>query len=102
MVRTLDQVIDVDYYLPGCPPTPKLLKAAVLTLLSGELPPKGTVLSPDEALCEECPRKESKPTDLAFKHFYRPHQILFDNKKCLLAQGVVWDPQHAQDAKLFA
>ncbi len=21
-VRTLDQVIDVDYYLPGCPPTP--------------------------------------------------------------------------------
>jgi F420-non-reducing hydrogenase small subunit len=89
MVRTLDQVIDVDYYLPGCPPTPKLLKAAVLTLLSGELPPKGTVLSPDEALCEECPRKESKPTDLAFKHFYRPHQILFDNKKCLLAQGVV-------------
>ena len=27
MVRTLDQVIDVDYYLPGCPPTPKLLKA---------------------------------------------------------------------------
>jgi F420-non-reducing hydrogenase small subunit len=89
LVRTLDQVIDVDYYLPGCPPTPKLLKAAVLTLLSGELPPKGTVLSPDEALCEECPRKESKPTDLAFKHFYRPHQILFDNKKCLLAQGVV-------------
>ncbi len=89
LVRTLDQVIDVDYYLPGCPPTPKLLKAAVLTLLSGELPPKGTVLSPDEALCEECPRKESKPTDLAFKHFYRPHEILFDNKKCLLAQGVV-------------
>ncbi len=89
LVRTLDQVIDVDYYLPGCPPTPKLLKAAVLTLLSGEYPPKGTVLSPDEALCEECPRKESKPTDLAFKHFYRPHQILFDNKKCLLAQGVV-------------
>ena len=63
LVRTLDQVIDVDYYLPGCPPTPKLLKQAVLTLLSGEFPPKGTVLSPDEALCEET--------------------------KCLLSQGVV-------------
>ncbi len=33
LVRTLDQVIDVDYYLPGCPPTPKLLKEAVLVLL---------------------------------------------------------------------
>ncbi len=89
MVRTLDQVIDVDYYLPGCPPTPKLLKQAVLTLLSGELPPKGTVLSPDTALCEECPRKDSKPTDLSFTHFTRPHMILFDNTKCMLAQGLV-------------
>ena len=31
VVRTLDQVIDVDYYLPGCPPTPKLLKDEVNT-----------------------------------------------------------------------
>jgi F420-non-reducing hydrogenase small subunit len=89
MVRTLDQVIDVDYYLPGCPPTPKLLKEAILTLLSGELPPKGTVLAPDYALCEECSRKKTKPTDLAFKHFVRPHMILADNDKCLLAQGIV-------------
>ncbi len=88
-VRTLDQVIDVDYYLPGCPPVPKLLKAAVLTLLSGELPPKGTVLAPDNALCEECPRKKTKPADLAFKHFVRPHMILADKDKCLLAQGIV-------------
>ena len=89
IVRTLDQVIDVDYYLPGCPPTPKLLKQAVLTLLSGVLPPKGTVLAPDEALCEECPRKDSKPTDLSFKHFVRPHMVLLDKTKCLLSQGVV-------------
>ncbi|MBL7960731.1 oxidoreductase, partial [bacterium] len=49
-VRKLDQVIDVDYYLPGCAPTPKLLKEAVLALLSGNLPPIGTVLAPDVAL----------------------------------------------------
>jgi len=89
LVRTLDQVIDVDYYLPGCPPTPKLLKDAVLTLLSGVLPPKGTVLSPDEALCDQCSRKETKPVDLSFKHFYRPHAVLLDNTKCLLSQGVI-------------
>lgn len=89
LVRTLDQVVDVDYYIPGCPPTPKLLKQAILALLSGNLPPKGTVLAPDIALCDECPRKDTKPTDLAFSTFKRPHQILIDPDKCMLAQGVV-------------
>lgn len=89
MVRSLDQVIDVDYYLPGCPPTPKLIMAAVQALLSGKLPPKGAVLSPDIALCEECKRKDSKPADLALTEFKRPHQVQIDPEKCLLAQGLV-------------
>lgn len=88
-VRSLDQVVDVDYYLPGCPPTPKLLKQAVTAILSGELPPKGTVLAPDIALCDECPRKDSKHTDLLFQEFRRPHWTLLDPDKCFLAQGVV-------------
>jgi len=88
-VRTLDQVVDVDYYLPGCAPTPKLILQAVQTLLSGELPPKGTVVAPDHALCEECPRKDSRPEDLTIKEFKRPHQILIDEDKCILAQGVL-------------
>ncbi len=89
VVRSLDQVIDVDYYLPGCPPTPKLLNEAIGVLLSGKLPPKGTVLAPDIALCDECPRKESKPTDLSINEFKRPHQVMMDPAKCLLAQGIV-------------
>jgi len=89
VVRSLDQVIDVDYYLPGCPPTPKIIMNAVLALLSGKLPPKGTVLSPEIALCEECKRKDSKPADLALTEFKRPHQVLIDPEKCLLAQGLV-------------
>jgi F420-non-reducing hydrogenase small subunit len=47
------------------------------------------VLSPDIALCDECPRKASKPTDLAFTAFKRPHQVVIDPEKCVLAQGVV-------------
>jgi len=87
IVRTLDQVIPVDYYLPGCPPTPKLLQQALTALLSGNVPPKGSVLAPDIALCEECPRKETKPTDLSFSAFKRPHTSEVDPEKCLLAQG---------------
>lgn len=89
VVRALDQVVDVDYYLPGCPPTPAITKAAVGALLAGKLPPKGTVLAPDVALCEECPRKASKPTDVSFTEFKRPHLAASDPALCLLAQGFV-------------
>ncbi|MCX7626520.1 MAG: hypothetical protein N2Z21_09990 [Candidatus Sumerlaeaceae bacterium] len=89
VVRALDQVIDVDYYLPGCAPSPKLLAAAVQALLKGELPPKGSVLAPDVALCDECPRKESKPTEVSFAEFKRPHEVIADPNLCFLAQGLI-------------
>ena len=89
VVRSLDQVVDVDFYIPGCPPTPNLTKAAFAALLEGKLPPKGSVLAPDTALCEECPRKATKPADVAFTEFKRPHQKLLDPEKCFLTQGVV-------------
>ncbi len=88
-VQTLDQVVEVDYYLPGCPPTPKILWDAIHVLLSGDLPPKGTVLAPDRALCEECPRKDTRPEKLTLKEFKRPQELLVDEETCLLAQGMV-------------
>lgn len=88
-VRALDQVVDVDYYVPGCPPTPKILQEALATLLSGKLPPKGTVLAPDHALCEECPRKDTRPEKLTLTAFKRASEVVIDQEKCLLAQGVV-------------
>lgn len=87
-VLTLDRVIEVDYYVPGCPPTPKIISAAVTTLLSGNLPPKGAVLAPDQALCEQCPRKDTRPEKLLLKEFKRPHQVVADQHTCLLAQGL--------------
>lgn len=88
-VRTLDQVIAVDYYLPGCPPTPKILLTAVDLLLSGQLPEKGAVLAPDHALCEDCPRRDSHPDHLTLDEFKRPQEIKIDEGTCLLAQGIL-------------
>lgn len=88
-VRTADQVIEIDYYIPGCPPVPAIIAKAIEILLSNDRPPKGAVLAPDHALCEECPRRESKPEQLAFKELKRPHQVLIDEHKCLLAQSVL-------------
>jgi F420-non-reducing hydrogenase small subunit len=88
-VSALDAVIDVDYYVPGCPPTPNIVRDAVNALLGAELPPKGAVLAPDKALCEQCPRRDTRPEKLLVKEFKRVHQILSDQQICLLAQGVV-------------
>ncbi|MCS6965097.1 hypothetical protein [Thermoflexus sp.] len=88
-VQTLDQTVEVDYYLPGCPPPVGLIRSALQALLSGNLPPKGSVLAPDVALCAECPRKPTKPERLALKELKRPHQVLIDPETCLLAQGLL-------------
>jgi F420-non-reducing hydrogenase small subunit len=88
-VKSLDQVVEVDYYIPGCPPPTPLLKAAVEAVLSGNLPPKGSILAPDHALCKECPRVDSKPEDLLIGAFKRPHEIQIEMDKCLLAQGLL-------------
>lgn len=89
VVRALDQVVEVDFYIPGCPPTPKITQAALQALLAGNLPPRGTVLAPDIALCEQCPRKATKPADLSFAEFRRTHLTHSDPEECFLAQGIV-------------
>jgi F420-non-reducing hydrogenase small subunit len=86
-VKSLDQTIKVDYYLPGCPPPANLIKEAVTTILEGRLPEPGTILAPDIALCEDCPRRETKPDKLIIEQFKRPSQHIIDPDQCILAQG---------------
>jgi F420-non-reducing hydrogenase small subunit len=88
-VRCLDQVIDVDYYLPGCAPPSESIGAAVQAILSGRLPPKGTVLGPEKALCETCPRNESKPEEFTIERFRRVATSTPDSEKCFLVDGFV-------------
>ena len=87
-VKTLAQTIDVDYYLPGCPPPPDLVMAAVTAILEGKLPPKGSVIGPAKALCDTCPRRDSKPDKLSIKEIKRPWQIKLDPERCFLDQGI--------------
>jgi len=88
-VKTLDQVIPVDYYLPGCPPPPDLILNAINAILRGELPEKGAVLAPNKALCDTCPRQETKPEKLSIKEIKRPWEIKIDPEKCFLEQGLI-------------
>ncbi len=86
-VKTLAQTVDVDYFVPGCPPEEKTTWLALEALIEGKLPPKGTVISHSvKAVCDECTRaKEEKK----IKKFYRPYEIIPEAEKCLLEQGLL-------------
>jgi len=88
-VHALNEIIDVDYYLPGCPPPPYLIIGAVSAVLEGKLPPKGSTLAPHRALCDTCKRNKTKPDRLTIKEFKRIHEVEADPYMCFLAQGII-------------
>lgn len=85
-VKTLDQTVDVDYYLPGCPPPVKLIATAVEAIANNQLPPKGSVLAPLKSVCDECPRKKDNKK---ISKIYRVHEKIPEPEKCLLEQGII-------------
>ncbi|MCP4166672.1 MAG: hypothetical protein GY759_12375 [Chloroflexi bacterium] len=91
-VKSLDQVVDVDYYIPGCPPEPHqiwaVLQVVVAGLLQGApLPPAGSVVGAGSvAVCEECTLEKHEKV---ITRFYRPHEIVPEAGVCLLEQGIV-------------
>lgn len=88
-VRSLGQVVNVDYYLPGCPPQTERLVEVFMAIVTGaELPPPGSVVGAlEKTQCDECERK--KTDNKKVKHFYRPWQIEDDGETCFLEQGVI-------------
>jgi F420-non-reducing hydrogenase small subunit len=88
-VYALDQVIDVDYYLPGCPPPPDLVLKAITAFLENTLPAKGSSLASHKALCDTCPRNASKPNKIALSEIKRIHEVEADPTKCFLSQGII-------------
>ncbi|MDH3365218.1 MAG: oxidoreductase [Thermoplasmata archaeon] len=92
-VKTLDEVVDVDYFMPGCPPTVNLIALAVDAVAKhvtegADLPPKGTVIASDKTLCDECDR-ERVETGRRIEKIYQSYEIKADPKKCLLDQGII-------------
>ncbi|MCL2711775.1 MAG: oxidoreductase [Methanomassiliicoccaceae archaeon] len=92
VVKSLDQVIDIDYSIPGCPPTiesiVQLLAAVAEFAYNGvALPPKGTMIGvTDKTLCEECPRKKEMRR---ITKIVEPHEIDVDPELCLMDQGIL-------------
>ncbi len=86
-VYKLADVVDVDYFVPGCPPAPEQVKNVLLAVVKGELPPKKSVLGAGERnLCDTCKRSKAEKK---VKQFHRPWEIIQDSERCLMEQGIV-------------
>jgi F420-non-reducing hydrogenase small subunit len=91
-LKTLDQVVEVDYYVPGCPPESPQIAAVVDLLIQAfrdgvRLPPRGAVLGAgNSTVCDECPRKKSEKRITAFRRIgtFQPNL-----EECLLEQGIL-------------
>jgi F420-non-reducing hydrogenase small subunit len=86
-VKTLSQVVDVDYSIPGCPPASLQIYSALGLVWDDMLPKKGSVIGAGErALCDECPRKKGEKT---ITRIFRTHEKLPDGETCFLEQGFI-------------
>jgi len=85
-VLTLAQVVPVEYFVPGCPPTVDLILKVVNALATNSLPPPGAVIASEKTLCDECDRKKENKK---ITKIYRTQEIIPDPQKCLLEQGLL-------------
>lgn len=86
-VYALDEVVNVDLKLPGCPTTPQMFTAAVLHLL------KGSPLEISEkSVCDTCPviREEKAGSGITIKRPLEPIEGVgesLETVRCLMEQG---------------
>jgi F420-non-reducing hydrogenase small subunit len=92
VLKTLDQVVKVDYYMPGCPPESHQIGAVidlVIQVLQGkaELPPAGATIGVNPStVCDECTRTRGLKS---IKKFTRIQDLkTIDPELCLLEQGI--------------
>jgi F420-non-reducing hydrogenase small subunit len=85
-VSTLNQTVDVDYFLPGCPPTPDLIMTAVGAIVENKLPPKGSIIGSLKSVCDDC---EFEKSEKKIKEIKRRYEIDKLEDKCLLEQGII-------------
>lgn len=81
LVTPLDEAIEVDLYLPGCPPHPGFIFDALFSLIEGRSPK-----ARDESICARCKRSMEKTEIDRVKG---NHEGLPDPDTCFLSQGYI-------------
>jgi len=108
-VLALNHVVDVEYFVPGCPPPTDLIVKFIDALANNELPSLGVIFAGEKVLCDECERnRENKPTQAQLRRAdfiintlmhrnadkelikaQRPHEVIANPERCFLEQGIL-------------
>jgi F420-non-reducing hydrogenase small subunit len=80
-VTPIDEVVDIDFYIPGCPPHPFFIALAVKTLLGASVPVMST-----KTVCSACQRKMEKREGVKLQ---KGMSSGTEEDVCLLSQGVI-------------
>ena len=86
-VKHLAQEVEVDYSIPGCPPESHQIWNVIETILSGDLPPRGSTIGCGTlTVCDDCERTKA---DKRISAFRRNYEFYPDPQACLLEQGLL-------------
>ena len=86
-VKHLAQEVEVDYYIPGCPPESGQIWNVIELILSGNLPAKGSTIGCGMlTVCDDCNRTKEEKRITAFR---RNYEFYPEREVCLLEQGLL-------------
>lgn len=80
-VIPINEVVDVDFYIPGCPPHPYFIALAVKTLMGASVPDLKVA-----TVCSACDRKMEKREGVKLR---KGMSVAPEEDVCLLSQGVI-------------
>ena len=86
-VKAVDEIVDVDAYIPGCPTNPELIAEALTCLLEGK--PFGL---PERSVCDDCPlKREKKASGGELRRQTEAIEVKvgepWENTRCYMEQG---------------
>ena len=88
-VVPIDRIVKVDAYIPGCPPTPRMIQASLEALLNGQQVPL-----PTKSLCNQCRRQQTEML-VPKREFVTDNVVSLMEleeiapNKCFLEQGIL-------------
>ena len=88
-VLRLQDVVPVDYEIPGCPPQADRVWESIQAVTGGAVPARNTAVKvgcTEKSVCDECPLEKKL---IKIKQFRRHHQIRPEPGWCLLEQGIL-------------
>ena len=88
-LKAVDEIVEVDAYIPGCPTSPGIIVDALTALLEGK-----PFELPERSVCDDCPVKREKKAsggtiDRPLKGVEFQQGEAWENTRCFMEQGIL-------------